>query len=101
MPEHAIVGQFLKRCTSEVGRIPHEQQVRKIVGVQLLNGVFGDGQCFVVGLKCTAFVHGTDLDSNSSCVDLSQDRFDDFEEKARGIFRAPAVLVTSQVGGGV
>jgi hypothetical protein len=43
MPEHAIVGQFLKGRTGEVGGIPHEQQVRKMVGAQLLNCIFGDG----------------------------------------------------------
>jgi len=50
MPEHAIIGQFLERRTGEVGCIPHEQQVRKMVGAQLLNGIFGDGQGFVIGL---------------------------------------------------
>jgi len=82
MPEHAIVGDFLKWRTCEVGGVPHEQQVRQIVGAQLLYCVFGDGQSFVVGLEGAAFVHGTDLDSNPLCIDLIQDRLDDFEKKS-------------------
>ena len=101
MPEHAIVGQFLEWSTGEVGCIAHEQQVRKIVGAQLLNCIFGDGQGFVVGLKCAAFVHRADLDSNPLCIDLTQDRLDYFEKKARAIFQASAVFVFTQVGGGV
>jgi hypothetical protein len=72
MPEHAIVGQLLELSTREVGGIAHEQQVRKFVGTQLLNCIFGDGQGFVVGLKCTAFVHRADLDSNTLCIHLTQ-----------------------------
>src|SRR5580704_11448607 len=101
MKKHAIVGQFLKRRTRKVGGIAHEQQVRKIVGAQLPNCIFGDGQGFVVGLKCTAFVHRADLDSNPLCIDLTQDRLDYLEEKTRAIFQAPAVFVFTQVGGGV
>ena len=101
MLEHAIAGQLLEWSTGEVGGIAHEQQVRKIVGVQLLNCIFGDGQGFVVGLKCTAFVHRADLDSNPLCIDLTQDRLDYLEEKTRAIFQAPAVFVFTQVGGGV
>ena len=71
MPEHAIVGQFLEWRTGEVGCIPHQQQVRKIVGAQLLNCVFGDGQGFVIGLECAAFVHRADLDSNPLCINLA------------------------------
>ena len=70
MLEHAIPGQLLERGTGEVGSIAHEQQVRKVVGTQLLNCVFGDGQGFFVRLKCTAFVHRADLDSNPYCIDL-------------------------------
>src|SRR5260370_16506298 len=101
MQEHAIVGQFLKWRTGEVGGVAHEQQVRKIVGVQLLNCIFGNRQSFVVGLKCTAFVHRADLDSNPLCIDLTQDRLDYLEQKTRAIFQAPAVFVVTQVGGGV
>src|ERR1700738_81598 len=75
--------------------------MRKVVVAQLLNGTFGDGQCFVVGLKCTAFMHRADLDSNPLCIDLAQDRLDYLEEKTRAIVQAPAVLVFTQVGGGV
>ena len=71
MLEHAIVGQFLKWRTGEVGSIPHQQQVGKIVGAQFLNCVFGDWQGFVIGLKCATFVHRADLDSNPLCIDLS------------------------------
>ena len=101
MLEHAIPSQFLEWSTGKVSGIPHEQQVRKIVGTQLPNYVFGDGQGFVVGLKCTAFVHRADLDSNPLCVDLAEDRFEYLEKKTRAIFQAPAVLVITQVGGGI
>ena len=75
--------------------------MRKIVGTQLPNYVFGDGQGFVVGLKCSAFVHRANLDSNPLCVDLAQDRLDYLEKKTRAIFQAPAVLVFTQVGGSI
>src|ERR1700732_3540680 len=75
--------------------------MRKVVGAQLLNGIFGDGQGFAVGLKCTAFVHRADLDSNTLRIDLTQDRLDYLEEKTRAILQAPAVFVVTQVGGGV
>jgi hypothetical protein len=101
MLEHAIPGQLLEWSTGEVGGIAHEQQVRKVVGAQLPNCIFCDGQGFVVGLKCTAFVHRADLDSNPLCIDFTQDRFDNLEEKARAIFQAPAVFVFTQVGGSV
>jgi len=71
MPEHPIVSQFLERRTGEVGCIPHEQQVRKMVGAQLLNRIFGDGQGFAIGLDCAAFVHRADLDSNPLCIKLA------------------------------
>src|SRR5579859_6652282 len=75
--------------------------MRKVVVAQLLNGIFGDGQGFVVCLKCTTFVHRADLDSNTLRIDLTQDRLDYFEEKTRAILQAPAVFVAAQVGGGV
>src|SRR5580704_10098097 len=83
------------------GGIAHEQQVRKLVGAQLLNRIFGDRQGFIVGLKCSAFVHRADLDSNPLCIDLTQDRLNNLEEKTRAIFQTPAVFVFTQVGGGV
>jgi len=101
MPEHAIVDQFLKWSARKVSCIPHEQQVREIVGIELPNCIFGNRQSFGVGLKCTAFVHRADLDSNPPCVDLPQDRLDYLEKKARAIFQASAVLVFAQVGGGI
>src|SRR4029077_4520585 len=101
MLEHAIPGQLLQWSTGEVGGIAHEQQVRKVVGTQLLNCVFGDGQGFVVGLKCTAFMHRADLDSNPLCIDLTQDILDSLKEKTRALFKTPAVFVFTQVGCGV
>ncbi len=64
MPEHAIVGQFRKRRTGEICGIAHEQYVRKIVSIQSLNCVFGDGQSLAGGLKCTTLVHRAYLDSH-------------------------------------
>src|SRR5260370_42545633 len=101
MLEHAIAGQYLEWSTGKVGGIAHQQQVRKIVGAQLLNCMFGDGQGLVVGLKCTAFMHRADLDSNPLCIDLTKDRLDYLEEKTRALLQAPAVFVFTQVGGGV
>src|ERR1700693_1035152 len=72
-----------------------------MVGTRFLNCIFGDGQGFVVGLKCAAFVHRADLDSNPLSIDLSQDRLYYFEKKTRAILQAPAVFVLTQVGGGV
>ena len=101
MLEHAIPGQLFEWSSGEVGGIAHEQQVRKVVGAQLPNCIFGDGQGFVVGLKCAAFVHRADLDSNPLSIDLSQDRLYYFEKETRAILQAPAVFVLTQVGGGV
>jgi hypothetical protein len=99
MLEHAVSGQFLEWSAGKVGCIPHQQQVRKLIGVQLPNCIFGNGQSFVVGLKCSTFVHRADLDSNPLCIDHTQDRLDYFEEKTRALFQAPAVFVFTEVGG--
>ncbi len=66
-----------------------------------MNCIFGDGQGFVIGLKCAAFVHRADLDSDSLCINFAQDCFDHFEKKARAVFQAPAIFVLAQVGGSV
>jgi len=101
MLKHAIIGQFLEWSTGEVSCIAHEQQVRKMVGAQPLDCIFGHEKGLVVGLKCAAFVHGADLYSNPLCIDLSQDRLDYFEKKTRTILETPAVFVLAQVGSGV
>jgi hypothetical protein len=75
--------------------------VRKIVGAQLLNCIFGDGQGFVIGLKCAAFMHRADLDSDPLCINLAQDRLYHFEKKTRAVFPASAIFVLTQVGGGI
>src|ERR1700722_9340296 len=72
-----------------------------MVGIQFLNCILGDGQGFVVGFKCAAFVHRADLDSNPLSIDLSQHCLYYFEKKTRAILQAPAVFVLTQVGGGV
>src|SRR5260370_4570591 len=101
MLEHAIAGQYLEWSTGKVGGIPHQQQVRKIVGAQLLNCMFGDGEGLVVGLKSTAFMHRADLDSNPLCIDLTKNRLDYLEEKTRALFQASAGVVFSSIGVGV
>jgi len=51
MPEHAIVGQLFQGSAGKVSCVSHEQEARKVVCVQLPDGILGNRQGLIVGCE--------------------------------------------------